>query len=58
LPSLGKGWQYYGPVEKHLRACVARREAGTTTPAPAQTAEKAPVKSNCTDEARVLMLCK
>jgi TRAP-type uncharacterized transport system substrate-binding protein len=58
LPSLGKGWQYYAPVEKHLRACVARREAGMTTAAPAQTADKAPVKSNCTDEARVLMLCK
>jgi TRAP transporter TAXI family solute receptor len=58
LPSLGKGWQYYAPVEKHLRACVARREAGMTSATPAQTADKAPVKSNCTDEARVLMLCK
>jgi len=58
LPSLGKGWQYYGPVEKHLRACIAHRMATTNTASPAQTADKAPAKPNCTDEARVLMLCK
>ncbi len=58
LPSLGKGWQYYAPVEKHLRACVARRTAGMTNAAPAETADKVQPKSNCSDEARVLMLCK
>jgi TRAP-type uncharacterized transport system substrate-binding protein len=58
LPSLGKGWQYYPPVERRLRSCVARRAAAVTTEAPSQTADKALPKSNCTDEARVLMLCK
>jgi uncharacterized protein len=58
LPNLGRGWQYYGPVEKRLRACVAHRAAGVNTAAPAETADKTPAKSNCSDEARVLMLCK
>jgi hypothetical protein len=37
---------------------VARRTAGMNTAAPAQTADKPPAKTSCTDEARVLMLCK
>ncbi|CAD6550036.1 hypothetical protein LMG28727_05084 [Paraburkholderia kirstenboschensis] len=55
LPSLVRGWKYYPPVEKHLRACVANRSAGINA-APAQVAEKP--RTNCTNQERLLLLCK
>lgn len=60
LPSLGKGWQYYAPVERRLRTCLTRRSAELNAAATsaAQTADKAPPKSNCSDQARLLLLCK
>lgn len=61
LPNLGKGWQYYAPVERHLRTCLAQRSAAmnaAAVPAAAQSEEKAPPKSNCSDQARLLLLCK
>jgi uncharacterized protein len=58
LPNLGKGWKYYPPVEKHLRACLARKTAATTAAAPAtdDTTQKAP-KRTCSDQERLLLLC-
>jgi TRAP transporter TAXI family solute receptor len=62
LPNLGKGWQYYPPMEKALRACIARRAEAANNPAQAQqqeaAAHKAPPKHLCTDQERVLLLCK
>jgi hypothetical protein len=58
LPNLGKGWRYYAPVEKHLRACLAHKAAATTAAAPANDdpAPKAP-KRTCSDQERLLLLC-
>lgn len=55
LPSLVRGWKYYPPVEKHLRACLANRSAGINAAA-AQVSEKP--RSNCTNQERLLLLCK
>jgi TRAP transporter TAXI family solute receptor len=55
LPSLVRGWKYYPPVEKHLRACLANRSAGINAAA-AQVSEKP--RSNCTSQERLLLLCK
>ncbi|MDR7008575.1 MULTISPECIES: TAXI family TRAP transporter solute-binding subunit [Paraburkholderia] len=55
LPSLVRGWKYYPPVEKHLRACLASRSAGINAAA-AQVSEKP--RSNCTNQERLLLLCK
>jgi TRAP transporter TAXI family solute receptor len=46
LPPLGRGWAYYPPVEKELRACVAAR------PARAKPARA------CTLQERILGLCE
>jgi TRAP-type uncharacterized transport system substrate-binding protein len=56
LPSLGKGWSYYPPVEKHLRACLARRAEAARNPQPQQAAVAK--KLACSDQARLLLLCK
>jgi TRAP transporter TAXI family solute receptor len=45
LPELGRGWSYYPPMERELRACIASQQA----------ARAAPV---CTQQMRVLGLCK
>ncbi|MFM0183675.1 TAXI family TRAP transporter solute-binding subunit [Paraburkholderia aspalathi] len=55
LPPLVRGWKYYGPVEKHLRACLANKSAGISAAA-AQAAQKP--RSSCTDQERLLLLCK
>lgn len=58
LPNLGKGWQYYPPVERRLRACIARRaQGGSGAPQQAAT-RKAPPRTNCTNQERLLLLCK
>ncbi|CAG4926677.1 TAXI family TRAP transporter solute-binding subunit [Paraburkholderia saeva] len=60
LPNLGKGWKYYPPVEKRLRACLAHKTAvaATNNAAPATTDDpaKSP-KRPCTDQERLLLLC-
>jgi hypothetical protein len=66
LPSLSKGWQYYPPVEKHLRACLARRAsmqaAGAATATATATPERAAAarkvdKRPCSEQERLLLLC-
>jgi uncharacterized protein len=54
LPALSRGWRYYPPTEKRLRACIARIAAngGGATP----VTQRAP-KRSCTDAEKVLMLC-
>jgi TRAP transporter TAXI family solute receptor len=46
LPSLGKGWSYYAPVERELRACATEASARAK---PART---------CRLEERILGLCE
>ena len=60
LPPLTKGWQYYPPIERHLRSCIARRAAGgTPTTTSAQQPPAAPKvnKRPCSDQERLLLLC-
>jgi len=61
LPGLGKGWQYYAPVARRLKACVARRAAmqAAADPATAQRADATQKVEGqpCSDEERVLLLC-
>ncbi|HZZ09068.1 MAG TPA: TAXI family TRAP transporter solute-binding subunit [Paraburkholderia sp.] len=56
LPTLVRGWKYYGPVEKHLRACIANKSAAVSATAVQQPAQKP--RSTCTDQERLLLLCK
>lgn len=51
LPPLGKGWAYYPPMERVLRACVARR-AIAARPLPPRPAVK-----ECSQQEKVLGLC-
>lgn len=51
LPPLGKGWSYYPPMERVLRACVARR-AISAKPVP-----PSPVAKKCSQQEKVLGLC-
>jgi len=55
LPTLVRGWKYYGPVEKHLRACIANRSAAISAAA-AQPAPKP--HAPCSEQERMLLLCK
>jgi hypothetical protein len=50
-----RGWKYYPPVEKHLRACLANRSAGLSA-ATVQAVQKP--RSNCSSQERLLLLCK
>jgi TRAP transporter TAXI family solute receptor len=52
LPSLGKGWAYYGPTEKVLRTCADASPA----PRPATPASKA--DGACTQQEQILGLCR
>ena len=45
LPDLPRGWLYYPPMQRELKACVANL----------QSKPPAPV---CTQEAKILGLCK
>ncbi|SAL06044.1 hypothetical protein AWB81_07418 [Caballeronia arationis] len=65
LPPLSRGWKYYPPIEKHLRACIARRTAAADAPPkPERTATRrepaaqAAKKPACTAQEKVLMLCE
>jgi TRAP transporter TAXI family solute receptor len=50
LPALGKGWSYYAPMARELRNCSAA--------AAANAAPKTPAKANCTQQERILGLCR
>ena len=47
LPDLGRGWFYYSPTAKELRACIAE-----------QIANRAPPARPCRQQERVLGLCE
>lgn len=49
LPQLGKGWSYYPPMERVLRACVANRAKAAPVARPANKA--------CSQQEKVLGLC-
>lgn len=51
LPPLGRGWAYYPPMERVLRACVKRR-AIAASPAP-----QPPALKQCSQQEKVLGLC-
>ena len=57
LPTLVRGWKYYSPVEKHLRACLANRSAAVSATAAQPQAVQKP-RVTCTDQERLLLLCK
>jgi TRAP transporter TAXI family solute receptor len=46
LPDLGRGWFYYPPTSKEIRACIAARTSPKTLPARA-----------CSQQERILGLC-
>jgi TRAP transporter TAXI family solute receptor len=46
LPELGRGWQYYAPTAKEIRACVTARAAPPSPP-----------RRSCSQQERVLGLC-
>jgi uncharacterized protein len=64
LPALGRGWKYYPPIEKRLRACIARRTAAaadTSAQADDSGSRQAPKlrrKEECTAQEKVLLLCE
>jgi len=61
LPPLQQGWRYYGPMEKHLRACIASQNAvaATRTSSHARPVAPAPVPNRpCTEQEVVLGICR
>ncbi|MFM0397246.1 TAXI family TRAP transporter solute-binding subunit [Paraburkholderia phytofirmans] len=56
LPPLVRGWKYYSPVEKHLRACLTNKSAAMSATAAQQGTAKP--RPTCTDQERLLLLCK
>jgi len=65
LPPLTRGWKYYPPMEKHLRACIAQRTAAEQSQAPArrvaardaEAAAQKPKKASCSAQEKLLLLC-
>ena len=53
LPPLGRGWSYYGPMERVLRNCG---EASVI--APVVSPASAPVRGACTQQEKILGLCR
>lgn len=53
LPPLGKGWAYYPPMERVLRACIANRAKTASSPAAAAAASA----KKCSQQEKVLGLC-
>jgi hypothetical protein len=47
MPSLGKGWRYYGPTASEIRACAAEHARSPK-----------PVRRSCTQQEHVLGLCR
>ena len=56
LPTLVRGWKYYAPVEKRLRACLANHGAVVSAAAAQQPAPKPHMP--CSEQERMLLLCK
>jgi len=56
LPPLTRGWKYYPPIEKRLRACI-RKMASTGGGDTATPVTQHAPKRSCTDAEKVLMLC-
>lgn len=56
LPTLGKGWSYYPPMERTIRNCIAQRAAQTGSRPAAAAGPAAPARS-CTQQEKVLGLC-
>ncbi|MDB5829703.1 MAG: C4-dicarboxylate transporter substrate-binding protein [Variovorax sp.] len=54
LPPLSQGWRYYAPMEKRLRACIARRPAIGFSTAGGTPA----LPRNCTEQEMVLGICR
>ncbi|MBK4735409.1 TAXI family TRAP transporter solute-binding subunit [Noviherbaspirillum pedocola] len=52
LPTLGKGWSYYPPMERALRSCLANRGQNDTRPMLNPASSGA-----CTQQQKVLGLC-
>ncbi|MFX1765937.1 TAXI family TRAP transporter solute-binding subunit [Paraburkholderia sp. A1RI-2L] len=57
LPGLGKGWQYYPPVERRLKACIAHRATTQAAMPPGPTAQQKITGRPCSDQERLLLLC-
>ncbi|MGJ7489791.1 TAXI family TRAP transporter solute-binding subunit [Variovorax sp. ZT4R33] len=57
LPPLGRGWRYFAPMEKRLRACAAQRMAAAPPAAAVGTAMPARTKP-CTEQELVLGICR
>jgi TRAP transporter TAXI family solute receptor len=53
LPDLGKGWLYYPPTARELRNCVPGNP-----PIPAPAAAPAPARTGCSQQERILGLCR
>lgn len=51
LPDLGRGWFYYPPTTRELRACIAAK------PRQQQQRVKSPPAKMCTQQERILGLC-
>jgi hypothetical protein len=54
LPDLGRGWSYYPPTTRELQACIATR----ARTAPGQPTPPIPSSPACTQQERVLGLCR
>ena len=52
LPALGRGWLYYGPTSRELRACTAGPAA------PSAQARARPSTKMCPQQERILGLCQ
>ena len=50
LPELGRGWMYYAPTTRELRACIAAKP-------PLETRVKAQPSKACAQQERILGLC-
>ena len=50
LPELGRGWMYYAPTTRELRACIAAKP-------PLETRVKTPPSKACPQQERILGLC-
>ncbi|HTH62982.1 MAG TPA: TAXI family TRAP transporter solute-binding subunit [Paraburkholderia sp.] len=61
LPSLGRGWQYYPPIQRRLKACLAHRaamQAARDSDSPQSTATTQRNDGRpCSDQERLLLLC-
>ena len=55
LPPLGREWRYYEPTATEIRSCIAARAPAAAAPA---APPKPPASATCTQQARVMGLCR